>query len=469
MDTNPGLELKFSEDTVYFDTVFTSMGSVTQYFKVYNKNEKTVNISDIRLAGGSSSSFRLNIDGKPGNQATNIEIEGNDSIFVFVEVNIDPNNENNPFVMLDSVFFQLNGNMQNVKLMAYGRNAKIYRPKFFPNNGFPSYSFVECDAHWTSEKPVVIIGYLAVDSACKLTIDQGTQIYLYNNSGIWVYKNGTIEVNGTRGSNVVFQGVRKEKSYQNIPGQWDRIWINQGNTTNRINYAVIKNGNIGIQAEFLPELGDGPLGGELELTNTIIMNMKAFGLYGVNYKITKCWNNIVSNCGSYCLALLGGKYDFRHCSVANYWVGNTRTEPSVYISNGKQNANQSITAYDLDFQFSNGIIYGNKSDENEIELGRVSNPAVGFNWKFQNSILKIKNKDIDINNASNFTGMLFNKEPLFENPSEQNYKLKIASPARNAGNPNFASLYPELSEDLAGNNRLAGGKNPDLGALEYTP
>lgn len=58
--------LLFSRDTVIFDTVFTSVGSATARFKVYNKGSQRVNISDVTLSGGSSSSFRINIDGEPG-------------------------------------------------------------------------------------------------------------------------------------------------------------------------------------------------------------------------------------------------------------------------------------------------------------------------------------------------------------------------------------------------------------------
>jgi hypothetical protein len=467
-DKSKDATLSFSVDTLYFDTVFTTLGSVTKRFLVYNKGDQAVKISKIRLAGGSSSPFRLNVDGIPGDLATDVEIEANDSIFIFAEVTINPNNEQHPFVVLDSINFELNGNLQDVKLMAYGRNARFYRPTEFPKNGFPPYSVSECDAHWSKDLPVVIIGYLAIDSACKLTIDAGTQIYLYNNSGLWIIKNGTIEVNGTREDSVVFQGVRKESVYQQIAGQWDRIWINQGNTINKINYAVIKNGNIGIQAEFVPELGPGPLGGELVLSNTRIRNMKAFGLYGVNYKITTCYNNIISNCGSYAMALIGGNYNFRHCTVANFWTGSVRTEPSVYLSNGKLNPDETITPYPLVFRFKNGIVYGNKQDENELDIGRVNDGIVGFDWKFENSLLRLNNEDINQNDPEHFSGMIFNSDPQFVDAFEQAYGLKGSSPARNAGNPEFVNSFPPIPEDILGNNRLID-QQPDLGAIEYTP
>lgn len=465
---SPTAVLNFSVDTVYFDTVFTTLGSVTKRFLVHNKGNQPVKISNISLGGGQGSAFRLNIDGIPGNSAKDVEIASNDSIFIFAEVTINPNNELNPFVVLDSIRFELNGNQQKVMLMAYGRNARFYRPTTFPKNGFPAYSVAECDAHWTKEMPVVIIGYLAVDSACKLTIDAGTQVYLYNNSGIWVYKNGAIEVNGTKEDTVVFQGVRKENVYQQIAGQWDRIWINQGHATNKINYAVIKNANIGIQAEYVPELGPGPLGGSLELTNTRIRNMKAFGIYGVNYKMNVAYNNIISNCGTYALALIGGAYNFRHNTIANYWTGSVRTEPSVYLSNGKMNADKTITPYPLEFRFRNGIVYGNKQDGNELEVGKIDDNGVAFDWKFERSLLRLNNEEISQDNPEHFSEMQFNNDPEFQDVFEQLYSLKESSPARNFGNPAFVNSFPPIPEDILGNNRL-GDQEPDLGAIEFKP
>lgn len=47
----------------------------------------------------------------------------------------------------------------------------------------------------------------------------------------------------------MFQGARLDYDYREIAGQWDRIWINEGATSN-INYAEIKNAFIGLQLEF---------------------------------------------------------------------------------------------------------------------------------------------------------------------------------------------------------------------------
>ena len=48
--TNPSHVLAFSTDTVAFDTVFTTIGTSTRSFRIYNRNKKSLNISSIKLA-----------------------------------------------------------------------------------------------------------------------------------------------------------------------------------------------------------------------------------------------------------------------------------------------------------------------------------------------------------------------------------------------------------------------------------
>ena len=58
--------LSFSVDTVVFDTVFTTVGSTTKQFKIYNPSSKSIQIDEIELMGGEQSPFRLNVDGIQG-------------------------------------------------------------------------------------------------------------------------------------------------------------------------------------------------------------------------------------------------------------------------------------------------------------------------------------------------------------------------------------------------------------------
>jgi hypothetical protein len=137
-----GFRLEFSSDTVYFDTVFTTIGSVTKQLKVFNRSDKAVKISRIFLPNGSQSNYRINVDGIASTSFENVIIEANDSMYVFVEVTIDPNSTTNPMVVTDSIIFQLNGIEQDIDLVAFGRDAYFHIPnhpatQYLPAAGTP--------------------------------------------------------------------------------------------------------------------------------------------------------------------------------------------------------------------------------------------------------------------------------------------------------------------------------------------
>ena len=76
--------------------------------------------------GGSNSPFRINVDGISASSHQNIQLEGNDSLFIFVEVTLDVNNQNSPLIIEDSVRFKTNGLDQYVKLAVWGQDAYFY-------------------------------------------------------------------------------------------------------------------------------------------------------------------------------------------------------------------------------------------------------------------------------------------------------------------------------------------------------
>src|SRR5688572_9253026 len=101
--TDSGTQLRFSTDTLTFDTVFTTIGSAVRSFIIYNDENKPVELSSLRIAGGENSMFRLNVDGVPGKVFTNVRIEAKDSIYVFASVTVDPTSGVNPFVIEDQI------------------------------------------------------------------------------------------------------------------------------------------------------------------------------------------------------------------------------------------------------------------------------------------------------------------------------------------------------------------------------
>ena len=74
--------LVFSEDTIMFDTIFSSIGSSTKIFTVKNPYNKNIKISSINLAGGQTSPYRINIDGISGTRLENIELREKDSLYI---------------------------------------------------------------------------------------------------------------------------------------------------------------------------------------------------------------------------------------------------------------------------------------------------------------------------------------------------------------------------------------------------
>jgi hypothetical protein len=118
--------LSFSKDTVVFDTVFTTIGSTTQQFKIYNRENRTVRIDEIELMGGTNSPFRINVDGISGTYLKDFELEGKDSLFAFVEVTLGINSQSLPLIVEDSIRFRTNGKDQYVKLAVWGQDAYFH-------------------------------------------------------------------------------------------------------------------------------------------------------------------------------------------------------------------------------------------------------------------------------------------------------------------------------------------------------
>src|ERR1019366_7688683 len=101
--TSPQANLSTSADTLMYDTVFTTVGSITQSFKIFNTNNQKLHLSQVKLFGGDSSAFKINVDGTSASEVSDIVINANDSIYVFVQVNVNPNSANLPFLIRDSI------------------------------------------------------------------------------------------------------------------------------------------------------------------------------------------------------------------------------------------------------------------------------------------------------------------------------------------------------------------------------
>ena len=446
---SPDANLEFATDTVTFDTIFSSIGSITKWFTVKNPNKQSVKISRIFLASGNRSPFRLNINGVQSKENFDIVISGGDSLFVFVEITIDPTGQNNPMVVQDSIVFNLNGNTQDVDLIAFGQDFHLFDGETLKTQ------------RWQNDKPYLIYNSVLVDSLETLTIDPGCRIHFHYGSSLFVQ--GTLIAEGTHESLISFLGDRLEESYKNVPGQWGAwfeyengslyiyggIHFLKGSKDNVLDYSLIKNAQKGIQIDSIG-FSENPV---LTISNSRIENM-ALNCIDARTTFIKASNSVFANSGSYTLALiLGGNYEFNHCTVANYSNFGNRKEPALVLNNYYE-YNKIMYSFNLNAIFGNCIILGNK--ENEISTDKDGTGS--FNYLYKNCL-------VNTNLKEGFENCIFNKEPRFMKVSENNFSIDSLSPARNIGDLETAKRYPM---DLDNFSRLED-EGPDLGALEWIP
>ena len=341
-------------------------------------------------------------------------------------------------VIADELLFNINGNRQDVKLVAWGWDAYFYRNKELQGN-----------IVFDSLKPHVVFGYLRVDTAATLTIQAGSKIYFHKDAYLAASYQSSLKVEGNLQHPVHFQGDRLDPFYRDLPGQWNGIYLEKGSFENEIIYAIIKNGKTGIQVD---SAGTSALP-MLKLDNTIIQNTTGPGLYAYASSI-KSINCVIGDCGSEAIALVfGGSYDFRQLTIGNYWSSSVRLDSSLYLSNyiydnfGSKRTNPLTNAY-----FGNIILYGNQ----ENELGFDIEPSVQFNYTFDHCLLKTTKKT---NDPLHFTNCIVNQDPLFRNPLLFDYQIDSLSPARRQGTSSVNVL-----EDIKG---IYLTDPPDLGAYQY--
>ncbi|GHV36960.1 hypothetical protein FACS1894180_2840 [Bacteroidia bacterium] len=452
--------MSFSQDTLRFDTVFTSYGSVTMMFTVRNESKTAVKINEISLRNGGNSPFRLNIDGDTMLVVKDKVIRAKDSIFVFVKVTIDPDNENNPFEVADQIVFTLENVSQNVELRAFGQNAYYHLPEGYiygidTISGDTTYtlpfSIADCTTAWATDKPHIIYGYLVVYTGDQLVLNAGTRIHLAPEAGIWVYTGGSLKCNGTLGNEVLFQGMRLDHDYFDMTGQWDRIWLSAGSIDNQMDYTIIKNGRIGLLVD--TNYNSNPT---LTIKNSVIDNMQYYGMVGQGAKI-RGENLLVSNCGENLAALtLGGDYSFEFCTFANYFrqYGINRTTPSVILNDYYKSTGNHLEERPLNASFKSCIIYGNQQEEISLDL-KVLNSSYNFNCCLL--------KSSTLQNNSHHSNCLFNSDPKFNDIENHDFDIiDITSAAFGKGE----SGYGSVAFDLKGRSRAY---YPTIGCYECIP
>ncbi len=428
--TSPAAGLYTSVDSLKYDTVFTSVGSVTQSFKINNPNDQKLLLSSVRLMGGTTSPYTVNINGFAQPEVSNLAINANDSIYVFVTVSIDPNAENLPFIIKDSIEISYNGNTRFVQLQAYGQNAHFKKGEIISTNTV-----------WSNDLPYVILDSLKIAEGKTLTIQKDCKIYMHANAPIIV--DGRLLVTGTKTEKVIFAGDRLDEGYKDLPASWPGIYFRETSINNTLTYAVIKNAYQALVSIF-PANNLNP---KLTLHRCIIDNAYDAGIACIASSI-EADNSLISNCGNNISLTYGGQYLFNNCTVASY--GNNFIEhkkPVLILTD--YNANNDVN--DLDAAFTNCIFWGeNGSVKDEI---LTSKKGSHFNVAIDNCIYKAETDPANTTlNTASLT--LKNQKPLFDsiNINRRYFDFHTSNPL-SPNVENGIATFPDFNLDLDGNDR----------------
>jgi len=454
--TDPEKKLEFSTDTLTFDTIFTSFGSTTEKFLIYNTNNRALRISQISLAKGATSKFRLNVDGTVSatNIFTDIEIGARDSMYVFVETTINTTSDNNPVLIEDSVVFEFNGNRQQVLLEAFGQNMYLLKDELIVD-----------DTKFKNDKPYLIYGNLVVDSAKTLTLPAGCKMYFHNNASLVI--NGNLKTEGTFNQPVELRGDRLDKvkfldpvPYNYVAGQWGGVYLMWSKGVHSLKNTNITSAYVGL---YSPNSDRDNLP-ELTVENCRIHNFVYYGVVAQNTNLI-VKNSEISNTGSYTVYLSGGKHVFEQSTIANYYAlndfapGSRDKGPAVMIMGLQRTA-------PMQTEFTNCIVSG--TIDNELAI--ASRYLKDYKGTFKNSYIKrnLKYEQPQFQNIRWYQlGDTIFKQSSFNYEKKKyfNFTPDSVSPARNIGDISVASQYPL---DLNGRNRFVDGQ-PDAGCYEWRP
>lgn len=449
--SNPNLRLDFSTDTLSFDTVFATVGSTTRQLMIYNRNNEPLNIESILLASGGNTGFRLNVDGRKGDAFNRIGILEKDSLYVFVEVTVDPSDADQPLLLEDSIVFTVNGIQQSVVLEAYGQNVNLYKG---------GHTF-DTDTHLTSTRPYLVYDSLVVAPGATLSIAPGVTFYMHDKANLVVY--GTLKSEGRQEAPVVFRGDRLDfilndiLPYDRTPGQWGGIFFKAESFDNVMQHTIVRNGTTGLT--FLTSTPDRP---KMTVNHSQITNMDGNLFSAINCNI-EIANTELSNATGAVAALIGGDYRFTHCTLANYMSLRPRNDTilSLVLSNilpDKQPCS-------LKAVFENSIIDGSYKEELLLSPGG----GAPFDYLFNACVLKTKEKG----DAHYPQSILVKQSPSFRQTGGKGNKYCFdfrpdSATTAGVGKADI-SISRQYPVDRLGVDRLTSPNGPCMGAYEFVP
>jgi hypothetical protein len=434
----PDDALRITADTLRFDTLFATTGSVTAGFVIGNRGHAPLRIEEVRLTGGPASPYRFNADGIPGPVTGPFEVEGGDSIHVFVTVRMPTGPGPQPFLVADSLLVRSGGLARTVILEAFGQNARFLRD-----------AVVDRDTRFNDSLPYVVLGSLRVNAGATLALASGTRIHLHADAPLLV--DGTLRAEGEPDRPVVFSGDRLDEGYRDLPGAWPGIYFRAASTGNRLTHTLVRNAYNGLVAD----QPDASGGYKLTLRQCTVENASEGGIVAIASSVDAV-NCLVLNCGGNIALGKGGDHRFVHCTVASYANRFLTRRSPVLLATDWDSTRAGITFHPLSADFTNCILWGSEGAvDQEAFVSRRGNAP--FRVTFRNCLYRGKDPM-----ATLLADNLRNQDPRFDSIdiAKRHFDLRIqrkASPAVDKGTP------AGIPSDRLGKPRDAA---PDIGCHE---
>lgn len=446
--TNPSHRLSFSADTVYFDTIFSTVGSSTRLVKVYNRNSEPLMFS-VKLADKANSGYRINVDGQTDvgiEEFSGISIKENDSLYIWVELTTKKLDSGAIGYVKDSLVFTTNGVKQDVKLLAFTRDAVMLRSPIITK-----------DTTFTDYRPIIVYDSLVVAPGATLTCEPGTSLYFHGQSNCVV--RGKLIARGEKGKEVVFRGDRTDRlfpylPYDRVPGQWGGVRLCAESYDNLLDYVDIHGSVYGLKCD----------SADVTRQKMTVTNSKISNTTSNNVEMTNCKadfsNTELSNAGGSCIDMTGGDARFTHCTVANYYSYGVKRGVALSIRNEKNE----ITYPVHEAAFYNCVIAGSSRDE--ISGGVSKDESIPYNYRFHYSLINsVKPENGDIAEC------IWEKDDNFLKIDKDNFiydfRLDSLSKAKNIGALQYSNKCPLDRNGIPRTVEAGGDGMPDAGCYEW--
>ena len=461
---SPSFRLAFSQDTIAFDTLISTIPSSTKTLYAFNNNGNGMRITTIQLEGGAKSLFRVNVDGRYLADGIwhDFEVLKHDSLVIRIEMTPPEVGTTEPLYFQDKLHFLLeNGAQQTVVLSGGSIDAYIQRGGLI----------IDEDMSLLTDKAYVIYDSLVVNPGVTLTLTEGTRLMFHDKAALHVY--GRLLVEGTLEKPVVLRGDRMDHMfdyllYDNTPSRWEGVIIHHGSFGNVLTYCDLHSSLFGIICEDTEEVKPDETNPSVTLDCCILHNIGGDGLQ-FNNCVSKVTNTQISNTLGHTVNLNGGIHEFVYCTLAQFYPFVANRGDGLHLVSSADGDEYGLLRK---AHFINCVITGYGEDvimgENIPQDGScdyllhhcfLNTPPVDDEEHFVGCIFdrdKKKNEEEKLVRQDNF--VLFDTENFF-----YDFTPKDSSMIRSLADPNYIGL-PQF--DRLGVSRLADD-GPDAGCYEF--